>query len=343
MPSMVVARRGDIRDAPLDTLGAILRELGGKRVLVITGPSQRFVRELLGALEGLVVEVFAEARRHVPEEVVERARQRVNSMRADTAVSLGGGSATGVAKLLRLERALGFVAVPTTYSGSEYTTLYGKTHAGRKQTGRDPRVLPDVVLRDAKLTLFMPLGLTVRSLLNSMAHPVARLAGSGLSDADRRAALWAVRELFRAIELLLVEPTSLAARQLAFEASGLAAQSIESGVLGQHHALVHAIGGRFDLDHSGLHSVMLPHSVHALRSTHKERVEELSKLVGVADLEGRVYDFLQRAGSETSLMGLGLKRPELETLLEGRSEASRACLMDAFHGRRPSALARREP
>ena len=38
---------------------------------------------------------------------------------ADTLLSLGGGSATGLGKALRLRHDVHFVAVPTTWSGSQ--------------------------------------------------------------------------------------------------------------------------------------------------------------------------------------------------------------------------------
>jgi maleylacetate reductase len=41
---------------------------------------------------------------------------------------------------------------------------------GLKRTGRDPRVLPRVVVYDPKLTLSPPIGLTVTSAINAMAH-----------------------------------------------------------------------------------------------------------------------------------------------------------------------------
>ena len=62
------------------------------------------------------------------------------------------------------------VAIPTTYAGSEMTPIWGLTEGGVKKTGRDPRVLPRAVIYDPELTLTLPLGLTVTSALNAIAH-----------------------------------------------------------------------------------------------------------------------------------------------------------------------------
>ncbi len=39
-----------------------------------------------------------------------------------------------------------------------------------KRTGKDPRVLPRTVIYDPQLTLTLPIGLTVTSGINAIAH-----------------------------------------------------------------------------------------------------------------------------------------------------------------------------
>ena len=339
---MLVGQEAEIVDAPLEALPQILDALGSQRILVISGPSQRFVERLVRALSDRTLQLFSEARRHVPVELVKRAREAAEQCRADTVITLGGGSATGLGKVLKLEHALKFIAVPTTYSGSEYTTLYGITESGRKRTARAAQVKPDVVLRDVTLTQSMPLDLSVSSLLNAMAHPIARLASKELAAVERDGAYLAIGRLLRAIELLLLEPTSPRARQLAFSASCLAAQAIEAGVLSEHHSLVHALGGSLDLEHGSLHAILLPHSVRALRSNSAPSIVELPRALDILDFEGALYDFLLRAKCPTSLRALGLDLEQLMSLLEGQEAAARQIVRDAFHGRRPSSATRRE-
>ena len=73
---------------------------------------------------------------------------------ADGVVTIGGGSATGLAKAVALATGLPILAVPTTYAGSEMTPVWGLTEAGAKRTGRDPRVRPRVVVYDPALTVY---------------------------------------------------------------------------------------------------------------------------------------------------------------------------------------------
>ena len=53
--------------------------------------------------------------------------------------------------------------MPTTYSGSEVTPVWGLTENGRKTTGTDPAVLPRVVVYDPELTATLPSDLAAAS------------------------------------------------------------------------------------------------------------------------------------------------------------------------------------
>src|SRR5439155_18044697 len=94
-------------------------------------------------------------------------------------VAVGGGSTTGLGKAIALDSGLPILAIPTTYAGSEMTPIYGITEAGLKKTGKDARVLPRTVIYDPELTLTLPVGLSVTSGINAIAH-----AAEGLYAVD---------------------------------------------------------------------------------------------------------------------------------------------------------------
>ena len=111
-------------------------------------------------------------------------------------VTIGGGSATGFGKVVRLDLDVRFIAVPTTYAGSEMTTIWGRTDGDHKQTGNDVRVKPDTVVYDPELTLTLPASIAGPSGMNALAHCVEALYGPGanpvvsLHGARRRCAPW---------------------------------------------------------------------------------------------------------------------------------------------------------
>ena len=145
--------------------------LGATRALVLSTPEQadaaRRVAELLGAR---AAGIFPRAVMHVPIEAARAARDEARRLGADCAVAIGGGSTTGLGKAIALDSGLPIIAIPTTYAGSEMTSIYGLTEAGVKKTGRDLRVLPRTVIYDPELSVSLPIGLTVTSGLNAIAR-----------------------------------------------------------------------------------------------------------------------------------------------------------------------------
>src|SRR3954463_12150949 len=145
--------------------------LGASRVMVIAGEAEAALADTVAA--GLpVAGRHAEGVVHVPADVADRARKVAEEQQVDVLVSIGGGSTTGLAKAVALTTGLPIVAVPTTYAGSEATSVWGLTEGSRKTTGTDPRVLPRVVVYDATLLSTLPVGLSVASGLNALAHCV---------------------------------------------------------------------------------------------------------------------------------------------------------------------------
>lgn len=95
---------------------------------------------------------------------------KLHEEKPDVLLAFGGGSAIGLAKALALETKLPIVAVPTTYSGSEQTNIWGISSEEGKTTGKSMHVMPKVVVYDADLTAGLPLSLAVTSGMNAMAH-----------------------------------------------------------------------------------------------------------------------------------------------------------------------------
>ena len=292
-----------VRD--LQQLSARVRALGCTRVLVVSAPSRRFVADVTSALVAFQPTVFDGARVHVPAEVVAAARAMLAECGADTIVAVGGGSAIGLGKALRLEADVKFIALPTTYAGSEMTSMYGITTGATKRTGRDPRVRPDLVVYDVMFTLDLPLALSVQSLANSLAHVVSVLSTDSLSPEQRPAAFDAAFEVVRALDEQVREPAALDAREHAQRAASASAAIYEHGKAGVQHALAHLLGGATRLDHAALHAIILPRFITHLRTTRPELIAELETAAQHRPLDAYLLATLERAGAPTTLAQLG--------------------------------------
>jgi alcohol dehydrogenase class IV len=196
---------------------------------------------------------------HVPVEVAQRARDAARDHDVDALISIGGGSATGLAKAVALTTGQPIVAVPTTYAGSEVTPVWGMTEAGRKDTGTDLRVLPKTVVYDATLTQRLPVDLSVASGLNALAHSVDAMWAPRADPVNAVLAGEAIRALRIGLSAVVEEPTGLDGREHTLYGAYLSAVAFASAGSGLHHKICHVLGGMFDLPHAPTHAVVLPH------------------------------------------------------------------------------------
>jgi maleylacetate reductase len=245
-------------DRAADGVAREVEILGAQRVMVIAGPNRVALAQQVTAQLPVAV-VHDEVVSHVPVAVAERARETATAHDVDAVVSVGGGSATGLAKAVALTTGLPVVAVPTTYAGSEATAVWGLTEDGRKTTGTDPRVLPRSVVYDAGLTVSLPVDVSVASGLNAVAHCVDSLWAPRADPINTALAVEGVRTLTAALPTVVDNPEDLRGREQALCGAYLSAVAFASAGSGLHHKICHVLGGRYDLPHATTHAVVLPY------------------------------------------------------------------------------------
>jgi maleylacetate reductase len=287
--------------------------LGARRVLVMTTPGHRGLGERVAALIGArAAGLHAEARMHVPVALADAACARVEKLGADACLAAGGGSTIGLAKAVALRTDLPILALPTTYAGSEMTSIWGLTEGGAKRTGRDPRVLPKVVVYDPELTLSLPPALAAVSGLNAMAHAVEALYAP---DGNPIVALMAeegVRALAEALPRILDAPGDAAALAPALYGAWLCGACLGQTTMGLHHKLCHALGGGFDLPHAETHAVILPHVAAFNAPATPEAMARLARALGVQDAARGLWELADRLGAPRALTTIGMRMEDLD-------------------------------
>ncbi len=188
---------------------------------------------------------FDGATMHTPVEVTERALDVLREHSADCLVAVGGGSTTGLAKALALRTDVPQPTLPTTYAGSEVTPVLGETQNGRKTTVASPAILPETVVYDVEFTLGLPVGLSVTSAVNAMAHAVEALYAPQANPIDAMA-LDAIALSARALPVFVAEPSDTAARADLLRAAWLAGTCLGFVGMAASQAVPHA-GGRVRL------------------------------------------------------------------------------------------------
>lgn len=291
-------------------VAAEIEHLGARRVMVIAAPSETELATRV-TTEISVEVVHDSVRMHVPVDLAEQARRVAKESAVDAIVCVGGGSTTGLAKAVALTTGLPIVAVPTTYAGSEATSVWGLTEAAVKTTGVDPRVLPRAIVYDASLTVSLPVDLSVASGLNALAHCVDSMWAPSSDPIDRALAEEGIRALTAGLPVVVADPRHLQGREQTLYGAYLAAVAFSSAGSGLHHKICHVLGGRYDLPHAFTHAVVLPY-VLALNAPHAPEAEErIARAFGSATAIRGLQELRARIDAPRALRDVGLREEQI--------------------------------
>lgn len=299
----VVFGAGTVTEVPAEA-----ERLGGRRLLVISTGSAQLVADTFcrHTAAGCVARITKVAM-HVPAEVADAAVAAAADSRTDLIVCFGGGSAIGLAKAVAKDTALPILAVPTTYAGSEMTSIWGRTEGGRKRTGRDPSVLPKTVIYDPELTLGLPASLSATSGMNAVAHGMEAVYAPDATPVTTLLATTGLSALANALPRVVDTPSDLDARTDAFYGAWLSGWVLGATSMGLHHTLCHVLGGTFGLPHSAVHSAVLPYVIAWNQVSAPEGVAAASPAWGGADPAAALWDLATRIGAPTSLEAIGFR------------------------------------
>lgn len=301
----------------VDTLSDELSHLGLRRVLVLSTPYQQDLAEKISEQLGeLSVGVHSGAEMHVPIESAQLARKVALELGADGCVAVGGGSTIGLGKAIALEFGMPIVAIPTTYAGSEMTPLWGLTVDGEKRTGRDPKVLPASVIYDPKLTLTLPVSMSVTSGFNAIAHAVEALYAPDASPVTSLMAEDGVRALVSALPQIVLNPGDAEARLDALYGAWLCGATLGATTMSLHHKICHSLGGTFNLPHADTHTVVLPYALAFNADSAPDAIRALQRATSSENPAKFLREQSLKLGAPSSLAELGLKASDISTVVD---------------------------
>jgi maleylacetate reductase len=265
-----------------------------ERALVVATPGSgaRLGKEVCALLGKRDAGLHAQAVVHVPKVVAEAGLAAARAQNADGVIAVGGGAAIGLAKAVARETALPILAVPTTYSGSEATPIFGMTDGERKITGRDTKVLPRTIVYDPDLTLGLPAAVSAASGMNAIAHCVEALWVDSGTPVTVALAVEAMRRFADNLAIVVENGANAAARAECLIASWLAGTVLTAGAALQHK-LAHVLGG-LGLPHAETHAIILPHVMRFNLEAAGEARERLEDLFGGRDPADAVAAMLKR-------------------------------------------------
>ncbi len=346
-----LARRIVFGPGRLGDLGAEIDAIGARRVMLVTSKRQRpDLEPLVADLGGRVAGIFDDTSMHVRVETQRAAVAAAMDAEAECTVTIGGGSVIGIGKAVAVDTGLPVIAVPTTYSGSEMTPIYGLTEDGLKRTARDLRVMPVTVIYDPELTVGLPAAVGGPSGMNAIAHAVEALYAENENPITSMMAEQAIGALAAGLPATTRNPADMEARSLALYGACLSGAALASVGMAIHHKLCHALGGSFDLPHAEVHTIVLPHAAAYNREAAAPAMERIARALGATDAAEGLYDLATALDAKVALKDIGMKEQDLDKAAEIATtnpyynprpvtlEGVRALLGAAFHGTRPEAV-----
>lgn len=349
-PSRTAFGKGAIKEIKKE-----VQLLGIKNALVISTPGNsgmataNKVATLLGEL---CQSTYPKAIQHVPIDIVNESVNYVKKNRIDGLIAVGGGSPIGLAKAIALETELPILALPTTYAGSEMTSVWGITENGVKKTGNNVIVKPKTIIYDPELTTSIPAKLTVTSGVNSIAHCVEGLYSESANPITSLLAEDGIKSLVQSLPKIVKNPNNLSARSDALYGAWLGGTVLGAVGMALHHKLCHTLGGTFKLPHAETHTVVLPHVIAYNAEYTPEANQALSRAFNVnsQNVATTLFDLIQSLGGPVSLESIGFKKEDIEKAADLATknpyynprpinkEAIKDLLESAFYGRRPEPI-----
>ena len=296
-----------------DGLAEHVEGLQPRRVLIVHGTTgsalASHLRHSLGAERTWT---FSDIAEHVPEERAQQAIATARTVEADTVVAIGGGSAIGFAKIIARETGAQIAAVPTTYSGSEMNPVWGITSGDRKSTGRDPAVMPRLVVYDPLLTLSLPARASAASGMNAMAHAVDAMYVADVSPLVTTIAAQAITLLAESLPVIVTRSDDIEARTQALYGAHLAGLVLSTAGTALHHRMCHVLGGRYRLPHAETHAVLLPHSVAFNESAAAAANERIAAAMHRSSAVAAIWELERTLHLPAALADLGLRAGDIE-------------------------------
>jgi len=331
------------------TINAVAQELerhGISRAFVLcTGSGMQLSQRIIARAPNCGIEVLRLAYPGITREDFERATGHAKKSGADGFIVVGGGTPIGLGKAVAAHTQLRYIAVVTTYSGSEMASnwSYGKDDDAR--SGSSLAALPSTAIYDPDLTLGLPAQISGQSGMNAMAHAVASLYGADRSPAVETLAEAAVRVLGSSLPRVVARPTDIEARTEALYGAWLAAAF--RAPVGVEHAIAQNLRKRYGLSHAGTHAVVVPYAIAFNRNAAKHAMEKIERALAVNDAGLGLYDLNVRLRIPTGLKDLGMKESDIEAAVDfvgakpiaNPRQVARADLVElitqAFHGAPP--------
>jgi alcohol dehydrogenase len=292
----------------IEQLGRFAKELGSRRVLLVSDPGlvqAGHVERALDALkkESLTTFLFTDVEENPTARHVEKGVQFAKAHHPiDLIAGLGGGSAMDCAKgvnfLLtnggKMEDYWGMgkaakpmlpsIGVPTTAgTGSEAQSyaLIIQEHTHRKMACGDRKARFRTVILDPTLITSVPSKVAAVTGIDAISHAIESYVSTRRNPISQMFSREAWRLLEKNFEIILKAPENITAQGQMLLGAHLAGAAIENSMLGAAHACANPITARYGITHGIAVGLMLPHVIRFNSQVADELYADLLEVAGI--------------------------------------------------------------
>jgi len=280
------------------------------RLMVLCSQSRAdFARRATAAVADRCVGFCDACAPNMPRQAFERIVAEIKELDADGFIVVGGGSPIGLAKAAAATTQIPYIAIVTTYSGSEMAARWYVGVADDRVTGEGRAALPATAIYDPALTLDLPARITAASGMNAMAHAVESLYGIDTNPVVQTMAEEAIRRVGASLPRLVQNLQDLGARTDALYGAWLAANF--RAAVGLEHALAQRVRQWFGLDHAHTHAVAVPYAIGFNSAAAPQAMARIARALDVDDAARGLYDLNVCLGLPTGLKDLGMRESDI--------------------------------
>ena len=320
-----------------------LDKIRSHRPFVITGQTIAEKTRLVDTIEKAsgrkLVGVFSGIKQHAPRSSINGAISEVEKARADSLISLGGGSPIDSTKIAVKELSENFakpiiphLAIPTTLSAAEFSHSAGMTDdTSKRKTGtRDPRLVPRFIFLDPKITVDTPSWLWACTGIRSLDHAVESIYSPRHQPYVDTLALESIRLLFRNLSFSTNNPGEIGPRLACQMVAWMSFAGVQSVGTGLSHAIGRVIGATWDIHHGITSCLTLAQVMRHEAQRHPDRLTMIARAEG-QDSKGmsqnklamsaaeRVEDLVKDLGLYKRLSDCGIKKEDLPSIARDAS------------------------
>ncbi|MFY9346592.1 MAG: iron-containing alcohol dehydrogenase [Orrella sp.] len=341
--------RIEFDDGALSRLGAVLKDVGIQRPLIVTDRGlfgSPLFAELLSALNGIEHTVFADTPQNPTETAVDLAAGVFKDHGCDGVIAFGGGSSMDLAKGVALRAThsepLAFyaainggvakissavapvIAIPTTAgTGSEVGRAALITlKTGSKLGLISPYLIPKVAICDPLLTLGLPASLTAATGMDAFTHCLETFISPLVNPPAEAIAIDGLERINRWIQIAVTDGPNKEARWHMMMGALQGGLTFQKG-LGAVHAMSHPLGALQDvtLHHGTLNALLLP----IVYETNQDAIPQWkqTKIRTALGIEpnASVADYIRQLNASlnlpASLGAMGVTAKHLPALVQG--------------------------